>query len=132
MEVSRKSSCVLYRNFKPYFTKENNVSEITNVKYRLALYRFRIRNFNLPTIVMGRGRHPRPYNQRMCLFCSKLGDEFHFIFECEKTRQYRNIIPRFYTLNPSMYRFFELMNSTDRDVINRLGKFLFLAERSIM
>ena len=62
------------------------------------------------------------YNQRMCPKCSKhsLGDEFHYLLECEIYKLAREQhIKRYYYRHPN-----ELMNNSNTTIVKNLSIFL--------
>jgi len=79
------------------------------------LIRFRTRNHRLPIEI---GNWERiPINERLCLTCNKLGDEFQYLFECTiydiERKQY---LKRYYYNNPSTFKLQKLMSS-EKDFI---------------
>ena len=72
--------------------------------------------------------HTYPISDRKCLICNKIEDEYHFVIECE---MYVNIrkkyIARKYWIRPNMYKFVDLINSENADVIRSLGTYIYKA-----
>ena len=80
-------------------------------KLRMSSHRLNIEtcrwNRPIPTII----------NERICSVCHVLEDEFHFVLECELYSSIRNIyIPLYYRINPSMFKFTELINCENKNV----------------
>ena len=81
-----------YKLFKSTFGMETYLDMITDKSTRKHLSSFRISAHRLH-IHVERGRYTRPrtsVEDRLCSVCKEIEDEFHFMFECEKYRVYRN------------------------------------------
>ena len=98
---------------------------IISMNHLYAFIKFRSSSHQL-RIETGRWHKPQPipYNERLCRTCGKLDDEFHFIFECnlhdDICKQY---ISCYYTNNPSMYKFINLLQSENAEEIKKTGNF---------
>ena len=90
-------------------------------KFCQAFTRLRVSSHRLH-IESGRWVQPNriPVNERLCSFCDVLEDEFHFVLEC---RQYENLrkqyISKHYCARPSMYKFTELLNSSNKNIVRK-------------
>lgn len=122
------SGCVLYRVIKCKFVDSPHLRVAMSLKYKIALTRFRTRNHKLPVVQLGRGRNRLPYAERLCSTCSKLGDEYHWVFECQQTHHLRHILPKYYRNRPNMFKFTELLQSEQPSVIRKFAKFVYLTE----
>ena len=93
-------------------------------KKRITLTRFRTGNHRLP-IEKGRWDNiNRP--ERVCPLCTNgaLGDEFHYLFECEHLKmQRKNYISRYYTRHPNVLKTNQLLNSGPLRELNKLATF---------
>ena len=68
-----------------------------------------------------------PYNQRICPKCPKrtLGDEYHYLLECDYYKQSREkYIKRYYYLHPNVLKFNELMNNLNLKTARNLSMML--------
>lgn len=74
---------------------------------------------------MGQGHRRLPYNERLCDECGVLGDEYHCVFECKKSKHLRSILPEYYRRRPSMVKLIQLFTSTRVSELNKLAKFLY-------
>ena len=69
-------------------------------------------------------------NERHCDLCESghLGDEFHLLFECmnnDVCEARRRFIPLYYTQNPSVHKYSELMCATaNKNIGIRHAKFI--------
>ena len=122
-QIFSLSKCSTYRIFKSCFVLEEYFKILPN-KLALALCRFRCSSHKLP---IERGRYFNvERNQRLCHFCNSnsLGDEFHYIFECNKfCNERRRYIPRQY-LRPNTYNLEHIFQSDNRDVLLKLAIFV--------
>ena len=85
------------------------------------IIKFRTRNHRLPIETGNWNR--TPVNERKCQICNKIGDEFHFLFEClifENERK-QFIKPYFYR-HPNTYKLEKLFNTNNKKVFLNLCK----------
>ena len=75
------------------------------------MVKFITKNNNIP-VVSGKWQRLRPYHQRLCEECEILGDEYHFLFLCERLKALRaKYISLYFWTKPSMNKFVELLAS---------------------
>ena len=63
---------------------------------------------------------------RICCYCDSnaIGDEFHYLFECNNfTLSRKKAIPHYYITHPNAYNLEKLMNTDDRDSLTKLALF---------
>lgn len=66
-----------------------------------------------------------PINERVCITCNKLGDEFHFLFECILfTGERRRFLKPYYYNRPNVIKTHELMNNKNKQESLKLCKFI--------
>lgn len=66
-----------------------------------------------------------PLNERLCNNCNKLGDEFHFLFECTLfENERRRFLKPYYYRRPNVIKTNELMNTKSKQVFLNLCKFI--------
>lgn len=71
-----------------------------------------------------------PVDERKCFVCQVLEDEYHFIIECQLYIELRKLyISKYYWERPSMFKFIELIKSTNGNRIRKLGVFIYQAFR---
>ena len=66
-------------------------------------------------------------NERICLLCNKneLGDEFHYLFNCEFFHRSRiKFLPLWSFRSPNSLKLQKLMNSDDKAVLTKLALFI--------
>ena len=62
-----------------------------------------------------------PYNDRKCIVCDKLDDEYHFVIECTLLHDLRKLYIDNYCLErPCVFKFINLMTSEIETVIRKL------------
>ena len=69
-----------------------------------------------------------PRQERICIKCRKkiLGDEFHFLFECNGTEKLRiSIIPKYYRIRCSTLKMSKLSNTNDRKLLIKVAKLVY-------
>ena len=108
---------------QPYLDKVNiNKFSQTFSRLRMSSHRLEVES--------GRWVKPNavPFDERKCVVCQKLEDEYHFVLECSLYSELRKkFISKYFWKNPSMFKFIELLNSTNMGCIRRLCCFIFHA-----
>ena len=122
MEAS--SSLSLFRNLKDSYEPAPYLHKVLNRKYRNAIAKLRLSSHPL---LIETGRYTGvPRDNRKCTFCdlNDIEDEYHFVLKCSKYQILRNVyIPNYYTRNPSMFKFIELLNCDKVKTLNNLAVF---------
>ena len=117
------AKCLNYIIFKTTHCFESYIKYLPD-DLRIALSKFRCVNHKLP---IERGRFwGVARDDRICDLCNsaKLGDEYHYIFECTYLRTERQkFIPKVFWKKPNVNLYLELFTSPDKQVIFRLAKF---------
>ena len=99
------------------------------VKFSQAFSKLRVSSHRLE-IEAGRWTKPRaiPRDDRKCHNCEILEDEFHFVIECPMYLELRKrYISKYYWRRPSMFKFVELINSSNTSCIRKLCTYIFHA-----
>ena len=106
--------------------------EIVKVeKFRFVLSRIRMSSHRLH-IEAGRWHKPQsiPLNERKCLNCNNIEDEFHFILECTRYNEIRKkYIKKYFWRRPNIPKFIELMTTTNTIIIRNLASYVYEAFR---
>ena len=105
--------CTTYRLFKDKFEFEKYLIT-TPHKYLRFVIKFRTGNTKIP-IITGRWNHVNREN-RICNLCNHdIGDEFHYLFNCNSFSNTRKLYinPTFYT-RPNILKFKSLMNISNK------------------
>jgi hypothetical protein len=123
--VRISSSSITYRLIKIQ-PKLNQYFQVLSNHYSRILTKFRTRNHRLP-IEVGRW-HNTPLYNRICPYChnnSCIGDEMHFILECNHFEQDRKrLIKPYYYIRSNTLKFSQLFNSTNKRELINLAKFV--------
>ena len=126
--INNSSRAIFYKTvmqfqFQPYLEK------INVCKYIQALSKLRVSSHRL-AIESGRWTRPTriPIDERKCVNCNILEDEFHFIIECDMYNDFRTrYIPKYYWKRPSMFKFVELVNTTNIKLLRNLSVYIYHA-----
>ena len=104
--------------------------DMVNVnKFSNAFSRLRVSSHRLE-VESGRWVKPVriPFDERKCVNCSVLEDEYHFILECPLYSDLRKkYISKYYWLRPNMFKFLELLKSTSTGRIRNLSCYVYHA-----
>ena len=117
-----------YKSFA-VFQLQPYLDKVNINKFSQAFSRLRMSSHRLE-IESGRWVKPNavPFDERKCVVCQKLEDEYHFVLECSLYSELRKkFISKYFWKNPSMFKFIELLNSTNMGCIRRLCCFIFHA-----
>ena len=109
--------------FQPY------LDNINMLKFCQALTKLRVSSHRL-AVEAGRWNRPvrTPYDDRKCIFCNLLEDEYHFVLECPIYVDMRKkYISKYYWNHPSMFKFINLINNTNVNIVKKLGMYVFHA-----
>jgi len=121
-EMQSNGLCTNYKSFKSAPTFEKYLILLDPVE-RINLCKFRCGSHRLP-IAQGRFQGI-DRNLRHCNLCTgqRLGDEFHYLFECPSMSLDRNqFIKRYYRNRPSMFKMVQLFNSENKKELSNLAK----------
>ena len=130
INISSKSDT--YRLFKEKPKMEEYLKHIKDIRYIKTLTKFRLSDHKL-MIEEGRKKRPRINRaDRLCLLCSKLEDEIHFLIDCERykeerTEMYEKIekfFPNFRRINDSKSKFIFLMSQENMDTTKILATYI--------
>ena len=113
-----------YRIFKSDIRLENYLLKFPKKLY-YPLIRFRTTNHKLP-VELGRWSNV-PLNERTCTKCAFncLGDEFHYLFECEYFKHDRHLlIKRYFYIRPNILKYHQIMNSQNKTIVKNLSLFV--------
>lgn len=122
-----KSSCTNYRIFKTGIAFECYLDYLPT-RLAIAYCKFRCRNTNFPIVKKQLGLSDRA----ICTLCDGgIGDEFHYLFECQHFVTLRSkYVPLYFRLRPNTYKFAQLFNHKDFSVILNLAKFISVVMKS--
>ena len=116
----------MYRVFKPMFVYENYLDLLPKaLRHNVT----KLRTSSLPLRIQT-GRYAGqniPRNERYCLSCNELDveDEFHFVCKCPLYIDIRrNYLKKCYYVRPSVYKFHQLLNTTNKFELIKLAKFV--------
>ena len=117
--LNHSTSMSLFREIRETFDLSSYLLKLQNRKQRNAITKLRLSSHSL---YIETGRHTGVAREnRKCILCNKndLEDEFHFVLKCPLYQELRTTyIKRYYTNNPSMYKFLELLNSKGKCLKN--------------
>ena len=102
------------------------LSTMKNNFIRIALTKLRLGSHHL---LVERGRwNNTNFENRKCLICNEIEDEFHFVINCVKFHDLRvKYLPKSLYIKPSMFKFISLLNSRNESKLRKLGLFLHFA-----
>lgn len=128
--VENSSNSTFYRVFKKSFGIESYLSEL-QPSLLYDLIKFRTRNHRLP---IETGNWSRiPINERNCNSCrNKIGDEFHYLFECEQfSNDRRQFIKPYFYRRSNMFKLEKLMCTGNKSEFLKLCKFIKVILRTV-
>ena len=126
--LEQSSRASFYKSFA-VFELQPYLNNVNVYKFCNALSKLRMSSHRLE-VESGRWVKPNPipFNERHCLNCSVLEDEYHFVLICplflELIKKY---ISKYYWSRPSMFKFIELLNTLNTSRIRKLCCYVFHA-----
>ena len=123
-DTNESSKGKQYRLFKSNTSIEKYLTVLPKTRY-ISLIKFRTANHRFP-IETGRWENI-DISERKCLKCNdnRLGDEFHYLFECPVFKSERlKFLEEYYYKRPNVIKFNKLMNSDDPQVLIKLSIFV--------
>jgi hypothetical protein len=122
----------LYIHLTDSFEPALYLDKLFNKTYRRAFSRLRLSSHGL-RIETGRyGSDRLPREERTCLLCNSrdIEDEFHFIIICNcYTELRRRFLKRYYYNRPSMFKFIQLIKTSNKSELLGLSKYIYLASK---
>ena len=113
-----------YFSVKTELKLENYLMKLSDSQ-RILILKLRASLLRLPVTL---GRYDNiPYEQRVCTSCKSghIGDEFHFILECQTLQELRRkYIPEYFWKYPNIYKLGSLLNSKNILLISKVAKFV--------
>ena len=112
-----------------HFKLQPYLENINVCKYMQAVSKLRMSSHRL-AIESGRWTRPAriPVDERKCTLCEVLEDEYHFVLECSIYTELRNkYIPKYFWRRPSMFKFIELMNTSNMKILRNQSIFIYHA-----
>ena len=126
-ELRMSTRALFYREISTNIDFKVYLSVVNISKHRIALSRLRTSSHHL-AIETGRWQKPIsiPYNDRKCIVCDKLDDEYHFVIECTLLHDLRKLyIDNHYWETPCMFKLIALMTCENKTVIQKLSIFVY-------
>ena len=130
--ISESGKASSFNKFKTNIALEPHLDLHLNLKYKIAIPRFRLSNH---TLMIEKGRH-KPIKidkkERKCYFCkNKIENEEHFMIECPLYTPFRRVLenicsemyPRYKNLTGEQ-KFIFLMSNENENIIRKLGKYI--------
>ena len=107
--VTSESNC--YKIFKTHFGQSKYISILPKSQCK-SLIRFRTRYHKL-SVEVGRWKSV-PLNERLCIYCNELGDEFHYLMSCKHFEAERKqCLKSYFYKRPNIIKFEQLLNLQD-------------------
>ena len=98
-----KDQCVSNKLIRKNIICSKYMNVIKVQKHKFAYFKFLTKK-------CGKWYHRKVYNERMLTACNVLGDEYHFVIECQINTDIRSTyLSRYYWRKPSMSKFIELI-----------------------
>ena len=123
------SSRANFYNSITQFQLQPYLENINVFKYMQAFSKLRMSSHRL-AIESGRWVRPTriPIDERKCSLCQVLEDEYHFVLECNVYAELRyKYIPKHYWKRQSMYKFVELLNTSNMKILRNLSIYIYHA-----
>ena len=93
----------------------------------IPLVKLRTANHMFPIEIYSWNILYREKSKRLCSLCTlnEVGDEYHYLMTCPISKEAREeFLAKYYFKKPSVYKYIELVNSTNQKILLGLSKFL--------
>ena len=126
--IETSSRCYHYNNFKSLLTIEKYLSIDIQLKYRIAIWKFRISNHRL-NIELGRYNNV-PKGNRICFFCQHsnyaniIDCKYHAFFKCVKY----DIARQSYLFNfmyTELHNFYAFLSSQNAEIVKYVSIYIY-------
>ena len=108
---------------EPYLLTLDSERTISLIKFRTGNHRFPIETGRYKNI---------PIKDRNCRFCNILGDEFHYLLECNQFHSSRiKYIDKYFYTRPNMLKFQQLMNCKAMKQMSNLTFFVSIIVKNV-
>ena len=126
--LAESSRAIFYRSFAT-FQFQPYLDKVNVFKYLQAYSKLRMSSHRLEVEAGRWVRQNRvPIHERKCSFCNILEDEYHFVIQCAAYSELREkYISKYYWKRPNMFKFVELINSSNINYIRKLCIFIYYA-----
>jgi len=131
-ELSHSTRGKFYLNINPNLDLPLYLNNIKVKRHRIYLTKLRTSSHIL-RIETGRWKKPvkEPLEERKCTVCNALDDEYHFMLECKLHNELRaQYIPTLYRINPSMYKFVNLFQTNDVNLLRTICVYVYKAMKT--
>ena len=128
-DLQENRALVLYKHFKVDFSYEPYLN-FYPTKFRVALSKLRL---SAHSLLIETGRYARSKidrSERRCTFCDTgdLEDEYHFTLICSRYIEIRRLyLKQYYYRHPSVHKFIQLMQTSNKKELKNLCRYLFEA-----
>ena len=130
-DIFDSSKCLNYRLYKKELNLEKYICEMP-LKSAIPLARYRTTNHRLPIEKGSWDRSRR--DTRNCNLCNKnlLGDEYHFLLECDFFKTQRKLfIPKYYWKNCNTLKFSSLLSTQNMKLLKKSKRFCSYCIRQV-
>ena len=126
--LAESSRAIFYRSFAT-FQFQPYLDKVNVFKYLQAYSKLRMSSHRLEVEAGRWVRQNRvPILERKCSFCNILEDEYHFVIQCAAYSELREkYISKYFWKRPNMFKFVELINSSNINYIRKLCIFIYHA-----
>ena len=127
--IIESSSLRSYITFKSILCYEKYLDFVPS-KYRVALSRLRLASHQLRVVTGSYGNNRIEYANRTCNICnsSDIEDDYHFVIVCHVYKDLRKkYIKQYYMNRPSVFKYTQLMQSSNKTLIINLAKYVYYA-----
>ena len=116
-DIDRTSASNFYKIVKVNFAQSNYINDLSS-NLTKSLLSFITKNHRLP-IETGRWNNT-VINERKCVNCDDVGDEFHYLFKCNTfTNERHKYLNRYYYNRPNTQKLRELFDNVNKEQIRK-------------
>ena len=124
--VENSQKCFYYKHFQAKPALQKYLKILPESSW-IPIIKFRTANHRLPIEIYSWQITYKDRNKRLCTMCNsgEIGDEYHYLIVCPMFQEARvKFIAKYFYVKPSVFKFLQLINSEEHNVLIKLSKFI--------
>ena len=125
-DVENSNKCFYYKHLHARPMLQNYLKILPKSAW-IPIIKFKTSNHRLPIEIYSWSITFKERQKRLCTMCNsgEVGDEYHYLMICPLFKEARvKLIPKYFYVKPSVFKFLEIINSENRNVLINLSKFI--------
>ena len=124
--MDKSNKCFYYKHFSARPMLQNYLKILPESAW-IPIIKFKTANHRLPIEIYSWSITFKERKKSLCTMCNtgEVGDEYHYLLICPLFNEARvKFIPKRLNVKPSVFKFLQIVNSENRNVLINLSKFI--------